>query len=35
MMPDFREEMTVRQMINIAEFLQARYEVVIPDHEYL
>ncbi|MGY8694413.1 MAG: hypothetical protein ACKVGW_09485 [Verrucomicrobiia bacterium] len=34
MMPDFSEEMTVRQMIDIAEFLQARYEVVVPDHAY-
>ena len=34
LMPDFSEKMTVRQMIDIAEFLQARYEVVIPDHAY-
>ncbi len=34
LMPDFSEEMTVRQMIDIAEFLQARYEVVIPSHAY-
>jgi len=34
MMPDFSEAMTVRQMIDIAEFLQARYEVVIPEHAY-
>ena len=32
MMPDFSEEMIVRQMIDIAEFLQARYEVEIPDN---
>ena len=34
LMPDFSETMTVRQMIDIAEFLQSRYEVVIPDHAY-
>jgi len=34
LMPDFSEEMTVKQMIDIAEFLQARYEVVIPEHAY-
>lgn len=34
LMPDFSEAMTVRQMIDIAEFLQARYEVVIPEHAY-
>lgn len=34
MMPDFSEKMTVRQMIDIAEFLQAHYEVVIPDYPY-
>lgn len=34
LMPDFGEKMTVRQMIDIAEFLQSRYEVVIPDHAY-
>ncbi len=33
-MPDFSKEMTVRQMIDLAEFLQARYEVVIPNHGY-
>jgi hypothetical protein len=26
--------MTVEQMIDLAEFLQARYEVVIPDYAY-
>ena len=31
-MPDFPEAMTVRQMTDIAEFLLARYEVVIPEH---
>lgn len=30
LMPDFSEAMTVRQMTDIAEFLQARYELVIP-----
>ena len=33
-MPDFTQKMTARQMIDIAEFLQARYEVVVPDHAY-
>lgn len=33
-MPDFTEEMTVRQMIDITEFLQAHYEVVVPDYDY-
>ena len=33
-MPDFSEEMTVRQMIDIAEFLQSKYEVVVPDYAY-
>ena len=26
--------MTVRQMIDIAEFLQSKYEVVVPDYAY-
>ena len=34
MMTDFSKQMTVEQMIDIAEFLQARYEVVIPDYAY-
>ena len=34
MMVDFSKEMTVEQMIDIAEFLQARCEVVIPDYAY-
>ena len=34
MMPDFTDKMSVGQMIDIAEFLQARYEVVIPNHAY-
>lgn len=34
MMTDFSKEMTVEQMIDLAEFLQARYEVVIPDYAY-
>ncbi len=34
LMPDFTSDMTVDQMIDIAEFLQARYEVVIPEHAY-
>ena len=34
MMPDFTKDMTVRQMIDITEFLQSRYEVVIPNHAY-
>ena len=33
-MTDFSKEMTVEQMIDLAEFLQARYEVVIPDYAY-
>ena len=33
-MPDFYEAMTVRQMTDIAEFLQARYELVIPEQAY-
>jgi hypothetical protein len=33
-MPDFYEAMTVRQMTDIAEFLQARYELVIPEKAY-
>lgn len=33
-MPDFSEKMTVRQMIDLVEFLQAQYEVVIPDFAY-
>ena len=33
-MPDFSEVMTVRQMIDLVEFLQAQYEVVIPDFAY-
>jgi len=33
-MPDFSEKMTVRQMVDIAEFLQSRYEVVVPDYAY-
>jgi len=34
LMPDFSEAMTVRQMTDITEFLQARNEVVIPEHAY-
>jgi|ETNmetMinimDraft_24_1059892.scaffolds.fasta_scaffold50304_2 sulfur-oxidizing protein SoxX len=34
LMPDFTDKMTVGQMIDLAEFLQARYEVVIPSHAY-
>lgn len=34
LMPDFSKAMTVRQMIDIAEFLQARYKVVIPEPAY-
>lgn len=34
MMPDFSEAMTVQQMTDIAEFLLARYEVVIPEHAH-
>jgi len=34
MMTDFSKEMTVEQMIDLAEFLQARYEVVIPYYAY-
>lgn len=33
-MPDFSEVMTVRQMIDLVEFLQAQYEVVIPEFAY-
>lgn len=33
-MPDFSEAMTVRQMTDIAEFLQAWHEVVIPEHAH-
>ena len=33
-MPDFSEAMTVRQMTDIEEFLQARYELVIPEQAY-
>jgi len=33
-MPDFSEKMTVREMIDIVEYLQAQYEVVIPDYPY-
>ena len=33
-MPDFSERMTVRQMIDIVEFLQSQYEVVIPEFAY-
>lgn len=32
LMPDFSEKMTVRQMIDITEFLQAQYEVVVPHY---
>ncbi len=34
LMPDFTDKMTVGQMIDLAEFLQSRYEVVIPSHAY-
>jgi len=33
-MPDFSEKMTVREMIDIVEYLQAQYELVIPDYAY-
>lgn len=33
-MPDFSKEMSVRQMIDLTEFLQAHYEVVVPEEYY-
>jgi len=34
LMPDFTSELTVREMIDITEYLQSKYEIVIPEHPY-
>lgn len=33
-MPDFTEEMTVRQLVDVVTFLQAQYRLAVPDHAY-
>ena len=35
MMPDYNSRMTVQELVDIVAFLQPRYEVVLPEYEYV